>query len=121
MYDTQGTIIDRVKLYDNDVDADKVDVDWFVVKLETPLNFENINNNYVLIKLENKENSLIHDTDVRGYLRLIPSLDMLKQKFPKKKSFEYAGYILIDAYEYPEFKAVKVSRQNIKERMPAKA
>jgi hypothetical protein len=108
-------------LYDNDNDEDKGDVDWFVVKLDSPLNFENINNKFVLIKLENKENSLIHDADVRAYLRLIPSLDLLKVKRAKKKNFEYAGYILIDAYEYPEFKAVKLTRQKIKKRIPAKA
>jgi len=111
MYDTKGSIVDRVKLYDNDTDDDKVDIDWFLVKLEEPLNFENINNGFVLIKLESKESSLIHDADIRGYLRLIPSLEMIKEKRPKKKNFEYAGYVLIDSYQLPDFETNKLIKK----------
>ncbi len=114
MYDTKGVIVDRIKLYDNDNDINKVDIDWFLVKLEEPLSFTGINKHFVLVKLESKESSLIHDADVRGYLRLIPSLDMIKEKRPKKKNFEYVGYVLIDSYQIPDFKISKPAKIPLK-------
>lgn len=105
-----GKIIDRVCLYSKKENDEKeyIDTEWFLVELENPLSIQqDIEyahiNSHVLIKLESNNDSLIHDEDIRGFLRLIPDMSLVNGEKPVYDDFASAGYILINSIEIPEY------------------
>lgn len=98
---THGKIIDRVCIERVSETKRYIDTDWFLVELENDLRLEGCVGTQVLIKLEDNTSSLIHDEDVRAYIRIIPDLELLKKETPFVDDFPFVGYIFINAVEVP--------------------
>ncbi|SMG51748.1 Membrane proteinase PrsW, cleaves anti-sigma factor RsiW, M82 family [Marivirga sericea] len=92
----EGKIKERIKL----VSDRGVDPDWFVVKLDTPLSVtDDYNNSAILIKVQSKYLSLVHDKHIRCFLKLIPTeVNPLQEE----RSSEYISYgaIMINGHDY---------------------
>jgi hypothetical protein len=109
MENTSGNIINRVCLYSKEENTrEYIDTDWFLVELENPLSiqeyidFTHINS-HVLLKLESKTDSLIHDEDIRGFMKLIFDMRLVNCEKPQYEHFASAGYVLINSLEIPEY------------------
>ena len=92
-----GRIVARIGLKP---DNGKMDIDWFLVKLATPLDFTGTyENDLILIKIRNKYDSLVHDEHIKCWLRLIP-----KGVDPRVDSdsslFINYGFIMINGEDY---------------------
>lgn len=94
---SKGWVQDRIKLkYENGW----TDIDWLLVKLETPLYVnEEYENDHILIKIRSKYQSLIHDEHIKCWLKLIP-----KGTNPKiessSSSYTSYGFIMINGGDY---------------------
>ena len=108
MDEVAGEIIDRICLYTYDKQTGKefIETDWFLVKLKQELLIQpyletKCIGTHILLKLEDKTDSLVHDTDLRCFLRLIPGLNQLQDLKPEKENFAFAGFMLINIAEVP--------------------
>jgi hypothetical protein len=79
---------------------DRFDPNWFLVELITPMLVnEDYLNSQILIKLESKHSSLIHDEHIRCWVKLIPTgIDPLKEK--DGDAYLSYGYIMINGEDY---------------------
>lgn len=92
-----GSIVDRVELIRPHGNRDD---DWFVLRLDQPLDFnDDYHNNLMLIKLQDRSSSLNQDEHIKCYLRLIPT-----GKNPKKmtriENYHKMGTIIINGADY---------------------
>ncbi|MBL0742027.1 PrsW family glutamic-type intramembrane protease [Chryseolinea lacunae] len=87
----EGSIVTRVVLKEKD----DLDPHWFVVKLDQPFPFETANQRYVLVKLRNQNDSLLHEDEVQIFFKSIPDLDVLKSRHPRKDAFPFHGWVLM--------------------------
>lgn len=96
-----GQIVNRLILETSDGNQD---VDWFLVKLETPLDVnDDFHKQYILIKLRSKHASLIHDEHIKCWLKLIPKgINPLRERLVS--SFYSYGFIIINGEDY-QFKS----------------
>ncbi|MDJ1496951.1 PrsW family intramembrane metalloprotease [Cytophagaceae bacterium DM2B3-1] len=111
----KGKIVDRICLLSvSDNGKESIDPDWFVVKLRDDLDLEDCLDDqhvhsFLLIKLETKSDSLIHDEDIRVFMRLIPDMQMVRSKQPiRKDAFPPIGYGLVNSVFVPGY-TVKAS------------
>lgn len=110
MENARGKIMDRVCLYSKEENTNKeyIDTDWFLVEFENPLSIQEYIDfahigTHVLLKLESKTDSLIHDEDIRGFMKLIPDMSLVTGEKPQYDHFASAGYILINSLEIPGY------------------
>ncbi len=92
----EGEIKARVQL-----SSDKGnDPDWFVVKLDTLLDTNSeYQNSRILIKLESKYSSLVHDIHIRCFLKLIPK-EVNPYKEGRASEYYSFGSIMINGEDY---------------------
>ena len=93
---SEGRITDRITL----IRENSSDPEWFIVELQAPLMVnEHYESSIILIKLESKHSSLVHDEHIRCWVKLIPAgINPLKVR----ESAEYVsyGYIMINGEDY---------------------
>lgn len=85
----EGLIVTRAVLKEKD----DLDPHWFVVKLDKPFPFETGNQRYVLVKLRNQNDSLLHEDEVQIFFKSIPDLSVLKTRHPRKDAFPFHGWV----------------------------
>ena len=77
-----------------------LDADWFLVQLHSNLDINNeYENNKILIKLNDKGSSLVHDTHIECTLRLIPTGHHLGS-VTLMSSYPWFGAIGINGEDY---------------------
>lgn len=76
------------------------DPDWFVIKLDTPLNVDSsYKSSEIIIKIRNKHSSLVHDEHIKCWLKLVPEgVDQYKEKDSSK--YTSYGFIMINGEDY---------------------
>ncbi len=92
-----GKIVDRIKLKR---DKKNEDVDWFLVKLDEPLGILKIyEDQFIMIKILNKYESLIHDLHIKCLLKVIPK-GLTHKKDDNYDSYLSYGFIMINGGDY---------------------
>ena len=103
MFTHTGMIVHRVALK-NDPSKKNLDTNWFVVKLNEPIDILEHETKYVLIRLARV--SLIHGQNIKTYLRLIPDIGLLKKRAKNKEDFTFGGYVVVNSIKIPRLESV---------------
>lgn len=92
----EGRIDTRIEL----VSEKGKDPEWFVVKLDTPLNVNSsFKSSEILIKIRNKHSSLVHDEHIKCWLKLVPEgVDPYNEKDSSR--YTSYGFIMINGEDY---------------------
>jgi hypothetical protein len=61
---------------------------------------------HVLIRLEEKGDSLVHDEDVRCFMRVMKDLKLIEEPMPQAKDFHSVGFVYVNGLDIPKHVAV---------------
>ncbi|WNB17962.1 PrsW family intramembrane metalloprotease [Marivirga arenosa] len=98
----EGKIVSRHEL----ISKKRTDREWFLIKLNNSLDVsKEFNSEFIMIKLQSKYMSLVHDKHIRCFLKLIPKgVNPATEK--NRSEYISFGYIIINGFDY-EFKSSK--------------